>query len=600
MRPAHTRGVEPATTAAFKDGLAAIHSALDVPALAGAAADLLELVAGCRSFSVLICNPEAGGFDIVWPEPLPDAPASLPIDTHILHMVFESGQSFAVPSRKFPKVPWGAGEMPVAACEPLRWHGVPFGLLVMHESGAGFQPANGMNQQPGKAAPQIPEPGLLAFVAEQIGLSLARTMIYQDACREAIDSAAMLHAVESLGDALSEIRLDSVLARILDLSLQIVSAEVGAILLREDGELSAPVQLGLEMRDVRGILAPDGAMLVEEVIETGRPVLIPDTATAEGLDLGAAGERVRSLVCVPLHTKERKLGALIVVNSSPDAGLNEGDVNLLTGISGLAATMIENAILHVDALERERLAIQMSIAADIQQSLLPDTPPRFDGIELAGWSKPCDETGGDYFDYLPIEGPRVVVVVGDVSNHGIGAALLMTTARAFLRSMLKPGCELPDVLARTNALLLADMQADRFMTLIAVEIDLDSRVLTYSSAGHEPPLLYHVSSDSFDELHSTGLPLGVFDSGEFPCAEPIELHPGDVVILTTDGIWEAHNAAGERFGRDRLREIIRHSSHASAEQISAAIREAFDAFRGRAQQEDDATIVVIKATATPD
>ncbi len=578
MNSTHGRDVQ---AAVLRDGLAALHSALEMPALAGAAAVLLERLAGCRSFSMLICNPETGEFDIVWPEPVADAPASLPIDTHILHMVFESGQSFAVPSRKFPNVPWGAGEMPVAACEPLRWLGAPFGLLVMHET-----------------EPQMPEPGLLALVAEQIGLSLARLMIYQDACREAIDSAAMLHAVESLGDALSEIRLDSVLARILELSLQIVSAEVGAIVLREDGELSAPVQLGLEMSEVRGILAPDGAMLVEEVIETGRPVLIPDTATAEGYDFGAAGERVRSLVCVPLHTKARKLGALMVVNSSSDTGLNEDDVNLLTGISGLAATMIENAILHVDAIERERLAIQMSIAADIQQSLLPDTPPQFDGIELAGWSKPCDETGGDYFDYLPIEGPRVVVVVGDVSSHGIGAALLMTTARAFLRSMLKPGCELPDVLARTNALLLADMQADRFMTLIAVEIDLDSRVLTYSSAGHEPPLLYHAGSDSFDELHSTGLPLGMFDSSEFPCAEPIELHPGDVVILTTDGIWEARNAAGERFGRDRLREIIRHSSHASAEQISAAIREAFDAFRGRAQQDDDATIVVIKAKVT--
>jgi sigma-B regulation protein RsbU (phosphoserine phosphatase) len=563
-------------TSPLCEAMTALNWSLDVPALAGAAADLLARLAGCRRFSVLVYDSEADRFSVVWPV-AGGGGITLPGDTPILGMVLSSGQSFRPLAKTLPTVPWGNAEARVAACEPLLWGGQPFALLVLHE----FRPDADREE-------------LLAFAVQQIGCSLGRLLVYQDACREAADSATKLQVIEALGEALSEVQLDRVLARILELSLRSVSAEVGGLVLREDGQLVMPAQWGLDFEAVAGMLTGDGSLVVERVIESGQPVLIPDTMQAGDFDLGSAGERMRSLLCVPLHTRQRKLGALVVVNTSPDRPLSHTDVDLLGGISGLAATMIENAILHREALARENALAQMRVAADIQRRLLPRQPPRVEGLELAGWSDPCDETGGDYFDFVPIGDGRLVLIVGDVTDHGVGAALLMTTARAFLRAMLQPGCDLPAVLGRVNALLRIDMNEDRFMTLFAGEINARGRVLHYVSAGHEPPLLYRAATGEFDKLVSTALPLGVMETGEFPCAPALALQPGDVMVVGTDGIWEARNPGDEQYGHDRLREIVRRNAAASAEQLAASIREELSRFRGAMPQADDATALVVK------
>lgn len=247
--------------------------------------------------------------------------------------------------------------------------------------------------------------------------------------------------------------------------------------------------------------------------------------------------------------------------------------------------------------DRLRLRDSLALAMHVQQRLLPAQPPQVRGLDVAGRSLYCDETGGDYYDFLPspdTDARRLAVVVGDVTGHGIAAALLMATGRALLRSRVHGTGSLAQVITDINRMLTADTDADRFMTLVLLVIDVDTHRLNWISAGHDAPLVYHPDEDRFTELDGGGVPLGIdadWQYEEYGCgASPA----GQVIVIGTDGIWEAHNPAGEMFGKDRLRRVIREHAARSADQICSAITAAVAEFRQEHPQEDDLTLVVVK------
>ncbi|MGB3221996.1 MAG: SpoIIE family protein phosphatase [Desulforhopalus sp.] len=237
----------------------------------------------------------------------------------------------------------------------------------------------------------------------------------------------------------------------------------------------------------------------------------------------------------------------------------------------------------------------LTLAQEVQQSLLPDVVPVIDGFEIAGRSLYCDETGGDYIDYLTLK-DGIAVVVGDVSGHGVAAALLMTTARALLRMRADFAGSPAEVITDLNRLLAADVQdSGHFMTLIYLRLNSAEKTLTWVRAGHEPGLCYMPETNEFVELRGKGLALGVFDDIKYKEYTTSPLRPGSVVILSTDGIFETRDTKGKFFGRERLMEIVRKNANRSASSIlEACLREVHD-FRGGCPREDDETLVVIKA-----
>jgi len=249
--------------------------------------------------------------------------------------------------------------------------------------------------------------------------------------------------------------------------------------------------------------------------------------------------------------------------------------------------------------ERERMAQSLALAMEIQQQLLPREGPKLDGFDVAGQCDYCDETGGDYYDFIDLVdlGPgQVGIAVGDVTGHGIGAALLMASARAVLRSHAgRHGGDLGDLFGALNRHLVRDTGDDRFVTLFYGALDAASRSLTWTSAGHDPPLWLRRASGRIEELPNTGIPLGILEDAAYEGCGPVTLEAGDVVLIGTDGIWEAANAADEQFGKDRLREILTACADRTAEQIHAAVVQAVHAFRADRAQMDDITLVVIKA-----
>ena len=247
-----------------------------------------------------------------------------------------------------------------------------------------------------------------------------------------------------------------------------------------------------------------------------------------------------------------------------------------------------------------RLQQAMDVAMQIQYNLLPQAAPNLSGLDVRGMAFYCEETGGDYFDYLCVDEQdrqRLCIAVGDVSGHGLPSALLMATARGLLRQRVSMRGSLGEIVTDVNQRFTEDVErSGRFMTLFLARIDRVRKKIEWVRAGHDPALLYDPATEAFVSLKGKGLPLGV--DAAIPYRESsTAIEDGQVLFIGTDGIWETGNKKGELFGKDRLKEVIRQYAGQSARDILLAVHAAAEEFRGELKQEDDLTIVVVKLQA---
>jgi serine phosphatase RsbU (regulator of sigma subunit) len=237
-------------------------------------------------------------------------------------------------------------------------------------------------------------------------------------------------------------------------------------------------------------------------------------------------------------------------------------------------------------------------ASRVQQKLMPKADPQVDGFDIAGRSIWCDETGGDYYDFLypAVNGKqRISIVVGDVTDHGISSALLMTTARAFLRERVQTTpSECAAIISDVNKRLVPDVdELNLFMTMFYGEIDIKEKIIRWVKAGHEPAILYSPDADTHELLAGEGLPLGVMEDAVYPESQK-PLSSGQIILILTDGIKESVNPSGEMFGSERLVKVIRNAADKSAREIIDTVFESLNHFRHPLKADDDETLVVIK------
>jgi sigma-B regulation protein RsbU (phosphoserine phosphatase) len=249
--------------------------------------------------------------------------------------------------------------------------------------------------------------------------------------------------------------------------------------------------------------------------------------------------------------------------------------------------------------ERLRLKESLNLAMEVQQNLLPQKPFQNKHIDIAGQSIYCEKTGGDYYDFYPLPGTngnRIVIAVGDVVGHGIPAALLMTTVRALLRSRMSQPGSLAEKIADVNRLLCMDTTIScDYMTLMVMMVDTAQGEIQWVRAGHDPAIVYDPQQDAFAELNGDGMALGIDGAYTFEENRRSNFTAGQTIAVGTDGIWESENQEGEKFGRDRFRQCVRRHSRRSSREIMKSILADLATFRRTAPQNDDITLVVVKA-----
>ncbi len=250
-----------------------------------------------------------------------------------------------------------------------------------------------------------------------------------------------------------------------------------------------------------------------------------------------------------------------------------------------------------DLRERMQLRHSLQIAMEVQRSLLPESDPISSHFDVAGRSKYCDQTGGDYYDFIDVASvspSSLLIAVGDVMGHGIAAALVMATARAALRTSIQREHRLADLMTRTNQVLAADNRHQRFMTLLLLMIEARTRTVTWASGGHDPAIVYQPDTDSFRKLDGADMPLGIAEGVEFQEFTSGPLPANSVIAIATDGVWEMFNEQEQQYGKDRLEAIVRKNHARPAAEIAAALDADLASFRGMRSPDDDVTFVIIR------
>ncbi len=252
-----------------------------------------------------------------------------------------------------------------------------------------------------------------------------------------------------------------------------------------------------------------------------------------------------------------------------------------------------------DLTDRIRLAehdVEQRLAGSVQQRLFPRVPPDLPGLDIAGFFSPAQETFGDYFDFIPLPDGRLMFVVADVCGHGMGAALIMVETRAYLRSLALAGVQIQGIVVELNRLLLEDLEAPRFVTMVLGALDPGSGVVEWANMGHPKGILLAESGEVRATLDSTCRPLGLFGEMSCPLGAPVTLLPGDRLFLVTDGVLESASTDGTEFGFGGLLGVLRANPEAMAETVVRQVVDAALAHAGGQRMADDATVLMIRRT----
>jgi sigma-B regulation protein RsbU (phosphoserine phosphatase) len=374
--------------------------------------------------------------------------------------------------------------------------------------------------------------------------------------------------------------LDRLSEEILLRAVSLLDARRGALYVLEDGRYRLERTFGGDAGRWFPEDDPDLAVFLSGYGE-GLPDLLPG---------------VLHLMSVPIVFENSLRGMLVVGDKESRRGVGPflaGDRRTLGLFANQAAIALENARLHLRALEQERLEREMHLAAEIQRQILPKGAPQLPGYQLAGWNRPAREVGGDYYDMFPTRGGRMGLVVGDVSGKGIPAALMVSTLHSALRLLLDQTGIGPPLLEKLNRHILESSMPNKFITMFLAELDPETGALLYVNAGHNPGLLLR-SNGRVEELGSGGVPLGLLPGSRYQARE-VTVDPGDLLCLYSDGITEAESPEEEEHGTERLCEVLRAHRDAPAIQgVLDAIRESVEGFTRGRPQGDDQTLLVVR------
>jgi len=477
---------------------------------------------------------------------------------------------------------------------------------------------------------------MLSGIANQAAMVIHSARLVQAQQEEAYVSAVLLQVAEAVSGSRD---LSEILAAVVRIAPMLVGVEVCAIFLRDrasgifvpgqqyglrrEGQAGfGDIRLGEDTAIVRGLLAGEQSVMLPTMPSpSASPDGDLDDQSAALLSLFDADGQTASLLVLPLTVMGEVIGFMAVNHGDPGRRSSERWISILTGIASQTSIAVENDRLLKETAEQERLKQELDVARRIQASFLPPCCPEIPGWEIAALWRSARQVGGDFYDFIPLPPATTVeanspggaghdrlgLVVADVADKGVPAALFMALSRTLIRTVAIDGRSPSRALARANDLILADARSGLFVTAIYAILETsaggdptnipaagrESGQVTFVNAGHMPPLLVRATDGAATLLKTHGMALGILPGSEVP-EDTVSLEAGDTLILYTDGVIEATDNKLEMFGRERLIELVQRYRDQSAIQLVETINDAIGAFTGDASQFDDLTLLVAK------
>ncbi|MDP9268146.1 MAG: SpoIIE family protein phosphatase [Acidobacteriota bacterium] len=428
--------------------------------------------------------------------------------------------------------------------------------------------------------------------AEITSVSVQQALAAQESQKTITQLSLLFEATRLLNSTLD-------LAELLDLILKIARTEVkadrGTVFLvdPQKKELWSIVASGLQNQEIR---LPFGKGVAGRVGETGEAVNIDDAYNLPYFDRSfdtKTGYRTKSLLCLPIRHHTGEIVGVIQLLNAVNGKFKPEDLDFLQKLSGHMAMALENARLHRESLEKQRLQREMDLARSIQRSLLPEAPPVVPGYEIAVLNEPCFECGGDYYDFLNLGPQTLLLVVADVEGKGVASALVMSNLQATLRALVMHLHSLEVLTLSLNEMIYNDTKSEKYLSIFLGLVDTRRNGLHYINAGHVPPILVSGATGEWKQLTDGGTVIGLFPHAEYQRGS-VKLNPGDVLVTCTDGIGEAQDTKEEEYGSERLADCIARNRDKSAQEIvDIVLREVTDWSRGGTHV-DDKVLMILK------
>lgn len=413
--------------------------------------------------------------------------------------------------------------------------------------------------------------------------------------KKSIQELSILNELSSVIS--STMSLNKIMDKVVSASVKAINAEQGTIhLLDKDTEAADPFKTLIRKADET---TPKSKYRLDVelsgwMIKNRQPLRINDFDNNKQFINRQTGDlKIRTLLSVPLVCKGELIGVLNLYNKKGDGEFSNNDQRLLSIIASQSAQVLENARLYEQEKDFLQIAQELEMARSIQIKLLPKDSPEIAGFDIAGASYAAKDVGGDYFDFIELDSGRWCIALGDVSGKGIPASLLMSYLQATIRNQAVSNTTIVDCISKANDVLCRNTEANKFVTLFGGVLDPHTKTFNYINAGHNFP--YHVKHNGeLEELKVGGLIMGMLPSCLYE-DDTIQLEPGDLIVMYSDGVTEAENELEDMYGEKRLRELIVKNRELSARGLVDQIYNEVKNFEGQTSRADDITLVALRA-----
>jgi sigma-B regulation protein RsbU (phosphoserine phosphatase) len=391
----------------------------------------------------------------------------------------------------------------------------------------------------------------------------------------------------------SMLDLEVILPMVIETALSLVKGEVGAVVLFDQDNQRKIVSWGLNEKVTDNLTTETGDNIYEYVRKTGESAILSDIEFSSRNIEGLAGINISTLLASPLKNEDKIIGAIAVANKEGGEVFSSDDRFALEMLGSFAAVAVVNSKLHLEALQKQKLENELDFAQQVQYTLMPDREKIFDGLEVYTYNAQAAQVGGDFYDIIKIDNDKYLIIVADVSNKGIPAALIMASVRSYIRVIAENLTSLSELANKVNNLMCRDLEKldGTFVTMFFGLVDISRHKLIAVNAGHPAALL--IREGNATELESKGLLLGQFANSTYPEIET-ELKINDRLFVFTDGIFECVNSHDEMLGLASAKAFLLENRNMPWAQLLSNLKKLLKEYSFDEGRVDDTTLMMIE------